>query len=160
MEGMHLYLVRHGKAEAGADDALRRLTPAGRKAVRRVARALQRAGVQVGRIEHSGLVRAAESAEILGEALGGIVQQAPGLEPLAGIEAAVERILAAPVESLMLVGHNPFMESLASYLITGGETSGSLHFRTAAVACFSREGDAWRLEWFVEPDLFPNHGGH
>ena len=90
---MDLYLVRHGKAEQGiADDAARRLTDKGRKAVQRVARRLAEAGVQIDRIEHSGLVRAQETAEILAEGLGGEVAVAGDLAPDAGVEPVVARL--------------------------------------------------------------------
>ena len=51
---MLLYLVRHGKAEAGPDDARRELTEGGSKSVRRVARALEHAGTRVEGVQHSG----------------------------------------------------------------------------------------------------------
>lgn len=150
--GMNLYLVRHGKAEEGEDDAARRLTNGGRKAVRRVAQRLAGAGIHVDRVEHSGRVRAAETAEILARSVGAKAKAVPGLDAMDDVEPVAERIVSVE-EDLMLVGHLPFMERLGSYLLTRDPDAELLHFRTAAVACFSRSGDGWLLEWLLPPDL-------
>jgi phosphohistidine phosphatase len=146
-----LYLVRHGKAEQGIeDDASRALTPGGRKAVRRVAERLAGTGVRVARVDHSGLVRARQTAEILAETLGAQPMPASGLRPADPVEPLAARLQD---ENLMLAGHNPFMERLATVLLIGTADPAILHFRTAAVACLSRETGRWTLEWFLEPDL-------
>jgi phosphohistidine phosphatase len=150
---MIVYLVRHGKAEAGDDDDLRRLTAAGQKAVRRVAQALADAGVRPERIEHSGLTRARETAEIIAGATGAPVAAASGLRPEAAVEPVARRLAGSREESLMLVGHQPFMGRLASYLLTGDAEAGLLHFRTSAVACLELDGGAWVLGWFLPPNL-------
>lgn len=150
---MLIYLVRHGKAEAGGHDAARRLTAGGRKAVRRVARKLANAGVRVDRIEHSGLIRAQETAEILAQAVGGEVRAVDGLGSSDDVVPVARRLGSEGGDSLMLVGHLPFMGCLASYLLTGAEDSLSLHFRTGAVTCLSADEGAWALEWLLPPDL-------
>jgi phosphohistidine phosphatase len=149
---MNLYLVRHGKAEQGGDDAKRRLTDKGRESVSRVARRLAKAGVAVDRIEHSGLVRAAETAEILGEALGGTVVENSSLLPSDDVAATADRLMGGDVESLMLVGHNPFMERLAALLLGRAEAD-IIHFGTSQVALFSGDGRHWSLEWSLSRDL-------
>ena len=146
-----LYLVRHGKAEAGGDDDLRRLTEDGRQTVLRVARLLARAGVHVDRLEHSGLARARETAEILAATIGGRVEAVGGMEPNADVATFARRL---PVEgNIMLVGHNPFMERLASYLLTGDVDPPLLHFRAGSVACLQTEEGRRLLEWFLAPRL-------
>jgi phosphohistidine phosphatase len=150
---MLLYLVRHGKAEAGADDAARRLTDGGRRAVRHVAKRLESAGVGVDRIEHSGLARARETAEILTDAVGGQVIQVPYLNPEEDVTRVAGRLVDTGASNLMLVGHLPFMERLASYLLIGDDDANILHFRTSAIACFSSNATHWTLEWFLPPDL-------
>ena len=150
---MLIYLVRHGKAEAGGDDATRRLTDGGRKAVRRVARKLAKVGVQVDRIEHSGLIRAQESAEIVAQEVGGEVRAVEGLGSSDDVVPVARRLGSEGGDSLMLVGHLPFMECLASYLLTGDEDSVHLHFRTGAVACLAADEGTWTLEWMLPPDL-------
>ena len=150
---MLLYLVRHGKAESGADDAARKLSAKGRETVKRVAIRLADAGVRVQRIEHSGLVRAEETAGILAEALGGSPAAAPGLGPSDEVAAVAKRLGERGDESLMLVGHLPFMERLAAFLLSDDADAELVHFRTGAVACLSDEAGHWILEWFLSPDL-------
>lgn len=151
-DGRLLYLVRHGKAEAGHDDDLRRLTEGGRKTVRRVAGRLADAGVRPDRIEHSGLVRARETAEILAGALGSTPEAVAGLRPEADVAPIARRLLGSPARRIMLVGHLPFMARLTCYLLTGDADSDLIHLRTGAVVCLSHEG-AWLLEWLLSPDL-------
>jgi phosphohistidine phosphatase len=149
---MLLYLVRHGKAEQGAgDDASRRLTDGGRKAVQRVAKALAEAGVRVDRVEHSGLVRARQTAEILASAVGGEIAAAADLGSSADVVSVANRLDREG--SLMLVGHAPFMPKMASYLLGGRPDAELLHFRTGSVACLSNGEGSWQLEWFLPPKL-------
>ena len=150
---MLLYLVRHGKAEDGADDASRRLTDGGRRAVRHVAGRLQGAGVQIDRIEHSGLERARETAEILAGAVASQVVQVSDLHPEDKVDRVAARLLDTDASRLMLVGHLPFMQRLASYLLMGHEDASILHFKTSAVACLSMDSGHWTLEWFLPPGM-------
>jgi phosphohistidine phosphatase len=149
---MMVYLVRHGKAEVGERDELRRLNDRGRKSVQRVAARLRETGVHVRRVEHSGLVRAAETAEILAKAVGGKAVEVPGLRPMDDVRAMAAALAGRPEREVMLVGHMPFMGRLASYLLTGEERE-VLHFRTAAAACLSDVEGRWLVEWLLPPDL-------
>lgn len=150
---MLLYLVRHGKAEPGIEDAARPLTPAGRKAVRRMADRLAGTGMHIARLETSDLVRAKETAEILAAALGGTVVEADDLYPSANVERVVQRLPTDQREPLMLVGHLPFMGRLATSLLTGNPSAQLLRFRTGAVACLGNDNGWWELQWFLPPDL-------
>ena len=60
---MKLYLVQHGEACAEDVDPERPLTAQGRADVERLAAFLQQAGIQVGRVIHSGKLRAEQTAE-------------------------------------------------------------------------------------------------
>lgn len=151
--GATLYLVRHGKAEPGEDDELRRLTAQGEKSVRRVGRAMAHAGVRIDGIEHSGLVRARETAELLAVEVGGALDSVTDLRPSADVRKTAERLESSRVRHLMLVGHLPSMARLGCYLLTGDADAEIFHFRTSAVACLSRDGGSWMLEWFLTPDL-------
>src|SRR5258707_915605 len=91
-ESMLLYLVRHGKAEEGTDDAARRLTRQGSDIGERVAQRLATAGIEVERIEHSGLARAAETADILAKALGSTCTATSGLRPSHNVASAAMRL--------------------------------------------------------------------
>ncbi len=68
---INLYLMRHGEAETDTViDAQRRLTAKGRATVGRVAGRLLEAQIRPDTIEHSGLVRIRETAEIMSHKLG------------------------------------------------------------------------------------------
>lgn len=150
---MLLYLVRHGKAEAGADDRARGLTGKGRSSVERVARRLQKADVRPERIEHSGLVRARQTAEILQSALGGELTEVNDLYPDADVASAADRLGQEDDGAVMLVGHLPYMAKLTSYLVVGDADVPLLDFATGSVACLEGQGMGWEVRWFVTPEV-------
>jgi phosphohistidine phosphatase len=153
---MKLYLVRHGEARAGADDAARPLTEWGREQVRRMARHVAALGLQVSEIRHSGKLRARESAEIVAERLApaqGLLEM-QGLNP--GDDPAIAKAaIEAMGESVMLVGHLPHLGRLASSLLMGDPGKELIRFAEAACACLSREEGGWLLEWLITPALLP-----
>jgi len=56
----------------------------------------------------------------------------------------------------MLVGHLPFMERLASFLITGSADKPVIRFQNSGIVCLEKETDAghWTIRW----TLFPRTG--
>ena len=149
---MTSYLVRHGTAAAGSDDRTRPLTPAGRAEVEATARALAARGAEVAEIRHSGLVRARETAEILGGVLTPPrgIRGAPGLAPEDAPDVAAAELAGAEAP-LMLVGHLPHLGRLAAALV-GGAALERIHF-APATAVGLRRGPAggWELELIVPP---------
>lgn len=150
---MQLYLVRHGKAETGEVDYRRRLTERGRSDVEHQASILHKARVQVDRVEHSGLIRAEETATILARAIDSPLSKASYLAPDASVHSAAQAAEGSGCAALMLVGHLPFMERLASYLLIRNAEASILHFRTATIACLSDELGAWMVEWLMPARL-------
>lgn len=151
---MEVYLARHGDAQSELLDPRRPLSARGRDEVERVAALLARAGVQVGQIRHSGKLRAEETAAILGQHLrppGGVVA-AQGLSPNDDVVAVAEA-LEDENESVMLVGHLPFMERLASLLLVGNPWQPSVELGTAAVLCLVGQPGRCALRWLVSPYL-------
>ena len=148
---MTCYLVRHGTAAAGPDDRRRTLTPAGRAEVLATARALLARGVAVAEIRHSGLARARETAEILGEALApprgvsATTALAPEDDP--DVAAAELDLAATP---LMLVGHLPHLARLAARLL-GAATVERITFAPATAVGVRRCPDRWAIELIVPP---------
>ncbi|MFT5442228.1 MAG: phosphohistidine phosphatase [Myxococcota bacterium] len=149
---MELYIVRHGDALATSPDAARTLSSVGRVEVQTIARAMSTRGVRVRQIRHSGRVRARETAELLGAALeppAGVIQ-IDGLHPEDPIEP-VANSLFGERESLMLVGHLPFVGRLVGLLTTGDAHRSPISFPTATVACLQGEDDQWELAWVEHP---------
>jgi len=119
---MEIIIVRHGIAEdtAPGGDCERMLTDEGREKMRQVAEGIRNLKPNVEIVLTSPLVRAAQTAEIIAEALGVPVETAPELAP-SGTPMDVCRMVAARTEAggVILVGHQPNCGELASYLLTG-----------------------------------------
>jgi len=157
-----LLLIRHGIAEprsAGTPDAERRLTREGKAKTQRAMRGLASICPELDAILTSPLPRALETAEILAEEIGSLsVETFP---PLAAGE--VSRSLRSSLaerdyrRGVALVGHEPDLGELASYMLTGDETAAPLRFRKAGVATFEVASlDELRpalLRWFLPPSL-------
>jgi phosphohistidine phosphatase len=111
-----IWLLRHAEAEDGSPDAERRLTKKGQKQAKNAGRALKALGVKPDVCFTSPKVRAAETAKLVCEALGGEYT----LEPkLAGGPFDAEA-LAAGLNDVLLVGHDPDF-SMAVHDATGAQ---------------------------------------
>jgi phosphohistidine phosphatase len=120
---MQLYILRHGIAEdgkPGGSDSDRALTSEGKKKLREILRAADRAGVAPKLILSSPYVRAVETAEIAIDVLGykdGLLQT-PALIPSSDPKSVWEEVrLHKSVSELMLVGHEPLLSTLTGYLL-------------------------------------------
>ncbi|HWP22710.1 MAG TPA: phosphohistidine phosphatase SixA [Candidatus Binatia bacterium] len=149
---MNFYLVRHGEALAAAEHPQRPLSAAGRRAVAEAARLAKERGAAVSAIYHSGILRAQQTAEILGQFL------APpaGVAALSGLlpedDPAIGRAhLEAADQPIMLVGHLPHMGRLAALLIHGDPERTAVDFGPGDIVCLSREGPRWRIDWHIKP---------
>jgi phosphohistidine phosphatase len=150
---MKLYLVQHGAAKSEAEDPERGLTVSGEEEIKKVASMAKRMGLNPSNIFHSVKLRAQQTARIIGEALGRPVEVAQGLAPMDDIQSWVDKINLGEME-LMLVGHLPFLEKLASYLMTGDENIRPLLFRFGAINHFERKEDLkWAVRWVLTPEM-------
>jgi phosphohistidine phosphatase len=159
-----IYLVRHGVAESFSTtlaDEERRLTPAGRDALARVAVGLSRLDVVPGVILASPLVRAIETAEILRRPLAGgaAVQLCSALAPGNPLSAIFDLLTEhMHEEQIVLVGHEPTMGELASCLLTGSPGLAPLRFKPGAVAAIDFPSAApetcGSLRWFLRAEQF------
>ena len=143
---MEFYLVRHGEAKSEADDPRRPLSHRGREAVEKVARAFANKDLGVGRILHSDKVRARETAEILARHLSpaGGMCEIRGLGPQDDPLSARAELEAAE-GSLMLVGHLPHLNRLASLLVRGAPDQETVDFPAGALVCLSHENGSWKV---------------
>src|SRR5438067_1039761 len=66
---MHAYLVQHGKAKSAEEDPNRGLSDEGREEVKRIAELLSELRITISLIQHSGKVRAEETAHILASSM-------------------------------------------------------------------------------------------
>ncbi len=150
---MKLYLVQHGEAKTEAEDPERPLSVRGENEVRRVAQAAQRMGLTPSKIYHSGKLRARLTAEILAHVLQRPAEPAPGLNPNDAVHPWANQIEQGK-EDLLFVGHLPFLQKLASVLLTGQENARVIFFRNGGVICLEREEKgSWGIRWILTPEM-------
>ena len=157
---MKVYLVQHAKALPKQQDPERPLTDEGRAELKRVAAfAAQSGQVRIGRIWNSGKTRAAQSAQILADALmpplG--VRSAEEMDPGDPPQLWGER-LPEMSQDVMLVGHMPHLSRLASLLLTGDPEREVVRFENGVIVCLEHDGQRWALSWAVTPSLIPAEG--
>jgi phosphohistidine phosphatase len=103
---MRLYLVRHAEAAAGEPDELRPLTQAGRETAKALGKQLAANGVRPDAILSSPLLRARQTAEELGKALGVAPEPDERLAPGASPED-IRASSSGRGEIVIVVGHQP-----------------------------------------------------
>ena len=152
---MKLYLVQHGEAASKEADPERPLTGKGRKDSAKTAEFLGSSGISVDSIWHSTKTRAMETARIFENELSpkeGTVQK-EGLAPSDPV-TDILAVVMAEGKDIMIVGHLPFLEKIASYALIGAEEPGIVKFNMGGVVCLERdEDDSWQLLFAVKPDL-------
>ncbi|HEX5138298.1 MAG TPA: phosphohistidine phosphatase SixA [Planctomycetota bacterium] len=156
---MRVYLVQHAEAVPDDLDPEQPLTPGGRETARRVARWLAATGrARPGEILHSVKARAKQTAEIFARALATPpLREVAGLGPGDDVGPAAEAVKSAPGD-LMLVGHLPHLNRLASFLVSGDASADVVRFRHAGVICLERQGTQWAILWAVVPELVNGTG--
>lgn len=152
---MRLYLVRHGDALPKEVDPDRGLSEAGRQDAEKVAAFLKGKGLEVDAIWESGKKRATRTAEILAGAVAsrkGLVRRS-GMGPTDPVTPVIDDLLASEGDA-MLVGHLPFLGTLASRLMLGTEEPEVAVFRAATVVCLEKgSGGQWAIGWMVCPSM-------
>ena len=150
---MALFLVQHGKSNPKDKDPDQNLSREGLEETEAMAELAVQNNIQVMRIMHSGKKRALQTAEIFVKALepeAGIIKGA-GLAPLDDVAD-----FAATMnndEDIMVVGHLPFMERLAAFLITGNQEKPVIRFQNSGIICLDTEdaSEPWHLRWALFP---------
>ena len=156
-----LYLIRHAAAEASSQvaDAERPLTEKGRSRMARTVAGLRKLNIQPEMVLTSPLKRAVETAAIVAAGLGNIrvetlAELAPGIE-LNTLVAAIRTHLE--LNELALVGHQPTLGQLASFLLAGAPKACDVALGKGGVALLS--GDIaeptarFTLDWLLPPRM-------
>jgi phosphohistidine phosphatase len=125
---MQLLVIRHAIAEdrdvfasSGRDDSERPLTAAGRDKMRRAATGLRRVVPTIDLLASSPYVRAMQTAELVAEAYGiDGIKTVDALVP----DAPLQRFLTwvqrkATVDVVAIVGHEPHLGELVTWLMSG-----------------------------------------
>ena len=161
---MLIYFFRHGPAghrdpTRWPDDAQRPLTAHGIERTREAARGLARIERNGTQVWTSPLERAAQTATILSEELGleDALETVDLLAPGDAHRAIVQRLGAIdPASTVFLVGHEPDLGRLASFLLFGSPGI-QLALKKAGVCSLAFEGavrpGAGRLQAFLPPKV-------
>lgn len=156
---MLIHLVRHAIAaprEEYASDYDRPLTEKGARRMYEITAGLTRLGVQLNEIWTSPLIRARQTADILGRLHGfhGPVRRMESLAPGGDHGLILGRLAEAGVESLALVGHEPGLGELCARML-GGAPDRFILFKKGAVACIDVDGanlaGGGVLQWLLQP---------
>ncbi len=157
---MRLYLSQHGLAKEKGENPERPLSDQGREDVARVAGFLSLfEKPRPARILHSGKLRARQTAEMFAEGWGSLpVEETQHLDPnddpslwLAELDSMDD---GSVCNELMLVGHLPHLQHLASLLLCGDPEKSLVRFRNGGVVCLEQSEEGWTLCWQVNPTLF------
>lgn len=161
---MNLYIVRHAIAVARGtagydDDSERPLTDAGRKRMKKIVQGLRELDIELDAIVTSPYVRARNTAIILAKEFNikDKVALSENLVPPGNFENLISEIREKyDVENLALVGHEPMLSSLISWLTTGN-TAMKVVLKKGGVAYLFAEnlyedGRA-ALQWLLTPAL-------
>jgi phosphohistidine phosphatase len=152
---MKLYLVQHAEAASKDIDPRRSLTKEGCRDIKKVATFIEDLDLKVDFLWHSGKTRAAQTAETLTEAVevGTQVTARDGLAPNDDV-APIKDELISGGHDVMIVGHLPFLSKLASLLLTGDETTGTVAFQNGGIVAFEQSAEnGWHINWMVTPKL-------
>jgi phosphohistidine phosphatase len=159
---MELYVIRHGIAEdrdpaRWPEDRDRPLTQDGEERMRREAAGLRKLVAEPPMLLSSPLARAWRTAEILHEENGwpdpkDLDELEPDCEPAETVSAL--RAISG-VGSLALVGHEPHLSSLTSYLLAGDEDV-DIELKKGGAVCLFQPGGAIQpggstLRWLLTP---------
>jgi phosphohistidine phosphatase len=160
---MQLLVIRHAIAQtreefAGDDDALRPLTKDGLRQMRRGAKGLRRIVGDLDVLGSSPFLRAIQTADIVAREFPGVeVTPVKALEPESALPAFITWLWKQrDAELVAVVGHEPHLGTLITWLLTGIEEprvplkkGGAclLHF-----PALPRKGDA-TLQWALTPAL-------
>ena len=152
---MTLYLVQHGQSLPKDVDPDQGLSQTGVAETERIADVAKGYQVNVGRIMHSVKIRARKTADVFASALNpsGGVEEVEGLKPMDDVAAFAATI--DPDTNTMLVGHLPFMERMASYLVTGSVDQPVFKFQNSGIVCLDQDPEtkSWIIIWTLMPHI-------
>lgn len=167
---MNLLLLRHAIAvDRGLpgfeDDSQRPLTPKGAAKMQKIAEGLMRLDPKLDLILTSPYLRAMHTAQIVAKVykMTDRLQTSDALTPLQSPAAVIREIMEMlpGLSSLLLVGHEPYLSSLASVLLAGDE-SVALVMKKGGVCKLSvqelKYGRCASLEWLASPKLLSGVG--
>jgi phosphohistidine phosphatase len=156
---MNLYVMRHAIAaepDEATPDEQRALTEAGRKKLLKIARSLKKMGITLDLLLTSPYLRARQTAEVVAAQLKpGTVLESTALLPPGAAGVLVDEINArAPLQNVMVIGHEPFLGQFIGTL-AAGEANLGITLKKAGVCKLAVETLSNKrcatLEWLLTP---------
>lgn len=147
---MKLYLIQHGKALSEEHDPKRSLSQEGIKDTKKIADFIKPKNIAVDYIWHSKKERAIQTAKIISQTVSykEIIER-NDINPNDPVDKLPEELKKLN-KDVMIVGHLPFLQKLASLLLTGSETSAPISFINSGIICLDSK-EPWQVEWFIIP---------
>lgn len=150
---MTVYLVQHGKALTKEVDPDRPLSQEGVKETEAVAAVLEKAGLSIPVIRHSGKTRARQTARILADFLHmERIDAVSGLAPQDDVSPFADSLVGEDLD-VLIVGHLPYLQKLTSKLIVGTEDTDRIAFVNSGVLCLQGTPEGFRIQWYFTPAL-------
>ncbi len=137
---MTLYLIRHAHAGAARhenpDDHLRPLSRKGQKQAEILSQTLSNLDIRFHRLFSSPYIRAAETAAPLTPHVRGgrleLLSELTG-DDYPGLLTVLRETLRKSDTTVALVGHEPYLSGLTSYLLSGAEGRAGVRFRKGMI---------------------------
>lgn len=147
--------MQHAEAMKEEQDPERPLSEKGRRDLDKISNFLERKGIKVTKIVHSGKLRAKQTAEKLSETIdssSGLIES-DGLSPLDEPEIWIGR-LEEEKNDIMIVGHLPHLSKIVSLLLLGDTRPEAIRFKNGGVVCLEKNQERkWLVQWIVTPDI-------
>lgn len=152
---MTIYLVQHGKCLSKTQDPEKGLSEQGFDDVRRIAEVAAAYRIVVDEILHSGKKRARQTAEIMAQALAPPkgVNAVSGIKPLDDVPSYAETLNFS--SQCMIVGHLPFLEKLAAYVVTGQHQNPIFQLQNGGILCLGNYDSSQQVvvKWALMPHI-------
>jgi len=147
---MRLYLIQHGIAVPEEQGPQKPLSQEGRDDTQKTAEFLKARDIKVDRIWHSKKTRSVQTAQMISESIAcSEIEERDDINPKDPVDKLQEGIQALNAD-LMIVGHLPFLQKLASLLLTGSDRNELISFKNSGVICLEYQ-ENWKLAWFAPP---------
>lgn len=152
---MRLYLIQHAKALSKQDDPKRPLSKEGKTELAKICKFIEPLKFETSQIWHSEKLRSQQTAREIAR----VVKSPTGCVEKDNIGATddpapVKDAIISAGKDLMLVGHLPFLDKLASLLLAGDTEAGVIDFKNAGIVCLQNdEENNWTLDWMLIPQI-------
>lgn len=144
--------MRHAEAEAKSVDVDRPLTARGRKDAKALAKRIRVLELAPAELWQSKKARSMQTARAMLPALNSKpkVIESKLVLPQASVKRTADALTACK-RDVMLIGHEPHLGKLVTYLLTGKTQAVRVALTKPSIVCFERAPDEkhWTLSWML-----------